>query len=214
MANRNNIVIVLEGPTNSGKTSCCKSIKDKLTKKNIPCFNLNDYLDTDKHVTEVKKITTLKENSLDGIEELLLYSFRLKRKLFYLQKLLEENTNSVILIDRFYISILSLIVGVRKISPTLVKALLLSILEGFEPDLLILLDIEISKLKLRQKSKEKNRKFSDIDLYIDDYRTAFKQTYDELTIDKQYINTTEIPLNFVVNKIYNQILIKYEKCNI
>ena len=192
------MLISIEGVTRSGKTTLCESLATAMSENGIPVTNLNDLLEQDLVLQKYKEITHPQHIKISNIEELLLYCNRLKRKFDYIQ----QDSNQVVIVDRYILSVYNFSVVVRKMNSEFVKQLTLEMVNHKIPDITILLTSSFEDVKLRDTSKLASRKSQGIEKYFKKYQLGFIDNLQIFSANSKVINS-KMKINDVHNEAFN-----------
>ena len=145
------MIIVIEGLTNTGKTTLCTSLS-----KNYSGTCINSLLKNDKIYKAISEVTNPVENAtiMDRNTELSLYLALLSRKVEYIKR---SNSN-LIFVDRYALSIFSYFTVVSGFSQKYVYTAINTICNQIKPDITLLLDSDYSNILLRSRNSEFSRK--------------------------------------------------------
>lgn len=161
------MLICIEGLTNSGKTTLCKSLM-----KHGSFLYINDTLKSDIVATNIKRITHPIENAgrFDNNTEFLLYLALLSQKAMIAKKWAGANN---IIVDRFSLSVFSqALISCNHIKSDLMRFISFATC-GIIPDYTIFLDASIDTIVRRSVSSPFSRK----DKYIIENYNSLRNTY-------------------------------------
>jgi dTMP kinase len=175
------MIVVIEGLTNAGKTTVCKSVEAGLRKRNISSQTLattNDLV-----VSAVSQITNPKEHvdAIDARSELMLYLAILSRKCDLITNVMRATPFDVLLVDRLALSVLCFFVYVRALPRDAVKACVDVARNGLTPDLTFFLDVSFETSKARSGNSPFSRKDIGIEHYWDTLREGFLNELNQFT---------------------------------
>lgn len=151
------IFITLEGIEGSGKSTQAKILAEKLLKDGFKTVSTFEPGDTEfgKKIREILLYPTLMINPLS--ELLLYFADRVQHLSEKIKPSLSEG--SIVISDRFTDSTLAYQGYGRGISLDLINTLNKILLNGFKPDITILLDLPVEQGLARNKNTNKNDKF-------------------------------------------------------
>lgn len=197
------MLICVEGLTNSGKTTFCKS----LSSQNQVIF-INNLLQNDIVTENIAKVTHPIENSekFNETTELLLYASMLSQKAYWIKQF--NNDNRILLIDRFSLSVFARFCNSRNLNRDFLRELVNFSSDYITPDYTFFLDSSLKVIIERTPSSPFSRKDISLPDQYENLRNAYLNNITEFT-KKYYIieSNSDIAIqNLVieVSKMINQ----------
>lgn len=197
------MLICVEGLTNSGKTTFCKS----LSSQNQVIF-INNLLQNDIVTENIAKVTHPIENSekFNETTELLLYASMLSQKAYWIKQF--NNDNRILLIDRFSLSVFARFCNSRNLNRDFLRELVNFSSDYITPDYTFFLDSSLKVIIERTSSSPFSRKDISLPDQYENLRNAYLNNITEFT-KKYYIieSNSDIAIqNLVieVSKMINQ----------
>ena len=170
------MILVVEGATNSGKTTLCRNLENYWLQEGHRAILLSKLYDIDPIHIRIKSITNPIDDAIvmDSWTTVLLYLGHLARKVDILAHLIQSGRVDHVIVDRLEPSVLAL-ATISRVDVDVVRALIGRIVEGLPPREGVLLEIELKTMRARAALSPLSRKDAAIGEFWTLYSAALKE---------------------------------------
>lgn len=198
------MLIAFEGVSGAGKTTCSRHLAAALATAGHRAVLLDELLGQDAVAKSIRQLTHVPASDLTAADELFLYAVRLSRKAYGIHRLKAVDPKSVIIADRFAVSVLAYAVYARGIDAGLAGAVTVLAAGGLRPDLSVLLVADRDVAMSRRLAKD-SRKIKFIDARYQSYQDGFVSVLAAESLRHVIIDTTTRSPSAVTSEIISRI---------
>ncbi|MFA5805030.1 MAG: hypothetical protein WC879_10340 [Melioribacteraceae bacterium] len=198
-------IIVFEGISCAGKSTMIQEVQNYYQNLGIECINLNELLSNKPFENiefELKEILTNKDIIYDNFEMFLLFAIRLCEKVRMI-KCLHFPENSMLLVDRFELSLLLKGIYIHKLDKTMVETIVNYIIKDCRPVGYIYLEIDYKNFIIREGDKRNSKVWNVIHERFLSETNGFTEIINSYKENNKILvlNTSETTKENALNKI-------------